>query len=213
MKTFYAIVLTLIFAVAGCSGDKVNLSALKPAASKSAGKLTIVLLNKSGDLMQGQNEFVVQFKDDQGQPADVGDVQIGSSMSMPSMAPMSGDAALTPTGQTGIYKVTSNFAMSGAWHFTVSWNGPYGQGLAPTGALRTPGTSDGSRGEQGRSHAAGRGGSRAPAHRRSSDALRSSSCCHTRFDVCRPTSPGESRFPSIDGGSCTRRSGSCARCG
>jgi hypothetical protein len=128
MKTFHAIVLTFIFVVAGCSGDKVNLSALKPATSKSAGKLTIVLLNKSGELMQGQNEFVVQFKDDQGQPADVGDVQIGSSMSMPSMAPMSGDAEITATGQTGIYKVTSNFAMSGAWHFTVSWNGPYGQG-------------------------------------------------------------------------------------
>ena len=128
MKTLYAILLTCIFTVAGCSGDKVNLSALKPATSKSAGKLTIVLLNKSGELMQGQNEFVVQFKDDQGQPADVGDVQIGSSMSMPSMAPMSGDAEITATGQTGIYKVTSNFAMSGAWHFTVSWNGPYGQG-------------------------------------------------------------------------------------
>jgi hypothetical protein len=128
MKTFHAIVLTFIFVVAGCSGDKVNLSALKPATSKSAGKLTIVLLNKSGELMQGQNEFVVQFKDDQGQPADVGDVQIGSSMSMPSMAPMSGDSEITATGQTGIYKVTSNFAMSGAWHFTVAWNGPYGQG-------------------------------------------------------------------------------------
>ena len=128
MKTLHVIMLTFIFAVAGCSGDKVNLSALKPAASKSAGKLTIVLLNKSGDLMQGQNEFVVQFKDDQGQPADVGDVQIGSSMSMPSMAPMSGDSEITATGQTGIYKVTSNFVMSGAWHFTVAWNGPYGQG-------------------------------------------------------------------------------------
>ena len=128
MKTFNAIVLMFIFAVAGCRGDKVNLSDLKPAASKSVGKLTIVLLNKSGELMQGQNEFVVQFKDDQGQPADVGDVQIGSSMSMPSMAPMSGDSEITATGQTGIYKVTSNFAMSGAWHFTVAWNGPYGQG-------------------------------------------------------------------------------------
>ena len=128
MKTLYAILLTFIFTVAGCSGDKVNLSSLKPAATRTVGKLTIVLLNKSGELMQGQNEFVVQFKDDQGQPADVGDVQIGSSMSMPSMAPMSGDAEITATGQTGIYKVTSNFAMSGAWHFTVSWNGPYGQG-------------------------------------------------------------------------------------
>jgi hypothetical protein len=44
------------------------------------------------------------------------------------MSPMSGDAELTPTGQTGVYKVTSNFAMSGAWHLTLSWNGPYGHG-------------------------------------------------------------------------------------
>src|SRR5258708_16799837 len=108
MKTFYAIVLTLIFAVAGCSGDKVNLSALKPAATRTAGKLTIVLLNKSGELMQGQNEFVVQFKDDQGQPADVGDVQIGSSISMPSMAPISVGSELTPTPQTGNYQLAFN---------------------------------------------------------------------------------------------------------
>ena len=128
MKTFYAIVLTFIFALSGCKGDQVDLSTLKPAATKTAGKLTVVLLNKTGELAQGQNEFVVQFKDDQGQPADVGDVQLGSNMSMPGMSPMSGDAEITQTKQTGIYKVTSNFAMSGAWHFTLSWNGPQGQG-------------------------------------------------------------------------------------
>ena len=128
MKTLYAILLTSIFVLAGCNGDKVNLSSLKPAATRTVGKLTIVLLNKNGELMQGQNEFVIQFKDDQGQPADVGDVQLGSNMSMPGMSPMSGDAELTPTGQTGVYKVTSNFAMSGAWHFTIAWNGGHGQG-------------------------------------------------------------------------------------
>jgi len=58
--------------------------------------------------------------DPKGQPINVGDVQLGSSMSMPSMAPMSGDSEITPTGQTGTYRVKSNFAMSGAWHFTVS---------------------------------------------------------------------------------------------
>jgi hypothetical protein len=128
MKTLYAILLTSIFVLAGCNGAKVNLSSLKPAATRTVGKLTIVLLNKNGELMQGQNEFVIQFKDDQGQPADVGDVQLGSNMSMPGMSPMSGDAELTPAGQTGVYKVTSNFPMSGAWHFTLSWNGPYGHG-------------------------------------------------------------------------------------
>jgi YtkA-like len=128
MKTFYAILLTSILVLAGCNSDKVKLSSLKPAATKTVDKLTIVLLDKSGELTQGQNEFVIQFKDDQGQPADVGDVQLGSNMSMPGMSPMSGDAEITPTGQTGVYKVTSNFAMSGAWHFAISWNGPYGQG-------------------------------------------------------------------------------------
>jgi YtkA-like len=128
MKTFYAIMVSLIFGLAGCNGNKVDISSLKPAATKTAGKLTVVLLNKTGELTQGQNEFVVEFKDNQGQPADVGDVQIGSSMSMPGMAPMSGDSGVTQTKQTGIYKVNSNFAMSGAWHFTLSWDGPAGQG-------------------------------------------------------------------------------------
>ena len=128
MKTLYVVLMMLVLGSVGCNGGKVDVNSLKPAATRTVGKLTVVLLNKTGELMQGQNEFVVQFKDDQGQPADVGDVQLGSSMSMPSMAPMSGDAEITPTGQTGIYKVTSNFAMSGAWHFTLSWNGPYGHG-------------------------------------------------------------------------------------
>jgi len=128
MRTLYVILMMFALVTAGCNRNKVDITALKPAATRTVGKLSIVLLNKSGELMQGQNEFVVQFKDDQGQPADVGDVQLGSSMSMPSMAPMSGDSEITPTGQTGIYNVSSNFAMSGAWHFTLSWNGPYGQG-------------------------------------------------------------------------------------
>jgi hypothetical protein len=117
-----------VFGLLGCSGNKVDTGNLKPVDTRSVGKLTIVLLNSTGELKQGQNEFVVQFKDDKGQLVDVGDVQLGSSMSMPSMAPMSGDSQLTPTGQTGTYSVKSNFGMSGSWHFTISWNGKQGQG-------------------------------------------------------------------------------------
>ncbi len=128
MKKLYVILMMFVLGLAGCNSGKVDLASLRPAATRTVGKLTVVLLNKTGELTQGQNQFVVQFKDDQGQAADVGDVQLGSSMSMPSMAPMSGDSEITPTGQTGIYKVSSNFAMSGAWHFTISWNGPSGRG-------------------------------------------------------------------------------------
>ncbi len=128
MKMLSVISMVLMLAVVGCSGSKVDTGNLKPVDTRSVGRLTIVLLNSTGELMQGKNEFVVQFKDEKGRLVDVGDVQLGSSMSMPSMAPMSGDSELTPTGQTGTYRVKSDFAMSGAWHFTIAWNGRYGQG-------------------------------------------------------------------------------------
>jgi len=123
-----SLMLFLILGFTGCSAKKVDTENLKEVATHVVGDVAIVLLNSAGELKQGQNEFVVQFRDQKGQPINVGDVQLGSSMSMPSMAPMSGDSEITPTGQTGTYRVKSNFAMSGAWHFTVSWNGLRGQG-------------------------------------------------------------------------------------
>jgi len=123
-----SMMLFLILGFTGCGAKKVDTENLKEVAAHVVGDVAIVLLNSTGDLRQGQNEFVVQFRDPKGQPINVGDVQLGSSMSMPSMAPMSGDSEITPTGQTGTYRVKSNFAMSGAWHFTVSWTGPRGQG-------------------------------------------------------------------------------------
>jgi hypothetical protein len=123
-----SMMLFLILGFTGCGAKKVDTENMKEVAAHVVGDVAIVLLNSTGDLKQGQNEFVVQFRDPKGQPINVGDVQLGSSMSMPSMAPMSGDSEITPTGQTGTYRVKSNFAMSGAWHFTVSWTGPRGQG-------------------------------------------------------------------------------------
>jgi hypothetical protein len=115
-------------ALAGCGGGKLDIGTLKQVETHKVGGINVVLLNETGDLTQGQNEFVVQFQNQQGQPVDVGDVQLGSNMSMPSMAPMSGQSEVTPAGETGTYRVKSNFAMSGAWHFTIAWNGPQGQG-------------------------------------------------------------------------------------
>jgi len=130
MKRLSAICVMLVLAVVvtSCSRNKAELENLKPVETRKVGNLTVVLMNGTGELKQGQNDFIVQFRDPQGQPVDVGEVQLGSSMSMPGMAPMSGDSEITPTGQKGTYRVKSSFAMSGAWHFTIFWNGPYGQG-------------------------------------------------------------------------------------
>ena len=128
MKKVLVLSAIVAIALAGCNSSKVDVSKLKPVTTHKVGDLSVVLMNDTGDFKQGQNEFVVQFQNQQGQPVDVGDVQLGSSMTMPSMAPMSGDSEITPTGQTGTYRVKSNFAMSGAWHFTIAWNGDHGQG-------------------------------------------------------------------------------------
>jgi len=131
MKFLWTIVavLLLILGSIACNEHKADVTAgLKPIETRNAGNLTVVLMNDAGELKQGQNDFLVQFRNQQGQPVDAGDVQLGSSMAMPGMAPMSGDSQVTPAGQAGTYRVKSNFAMSGAWHFTISWNGPNGQG-------------------------------------------------------------------------------------
>jgi YtkA-like len=130
MKEVLGIFAALAVAVSlvGCKGNSLDVSKLKPFETHKVGDINVVLMNDTGELKQGQNDFVVQFQNQQGQPVDVGEVQLGSNMSMPSMAPMSGESEITPAGQTGTYRVKSNFAMSGAWHFTINWNGPQGQG-------------------------------------------------------------------------------------
>ena len=130
MKRVLVIVAALAVAISlvGCKSSGLDVSQLKPIETHKVGAINVVLMNDTGELKQGQNNFVVQFRNQQGQPVDVGDVQLGSNMSMPAMAPMSGESEITLAGQTGTYRVKSNFAMSGAWHFTINWNGPQGQG-------------------------------------------------------------------------------------
>jgi hypothetical protein len=130
MKTTIVLSMVLVAALAlvGCNSNKFDASKLKAVETHKVGDLNVVLMNDTGELKQGQNDFAVQFQDLQGQPVDVGEVQLGSSMTMPSMAPMSGESEITPAGSAGTYRVKSNFGMSGAWHFTITWNGAHGQG-------------------------------------------------------------------------------------
>ena len=106
----------------------------KKAASNAiethkSGDLAITLLNDTGDLTRGQNNFIIEFKSAAtGEPVDVGRVFISSTMSMPGMAPMSAGIELTPTGEAGKYRAKGDFAMSGAWRFSIQWEGPAGRG-------------------------------------------------------------------------------------
>jgi hypothetical protein len=130
MKKQFAIFVTLSIAavLVGCNNSKNDVSKLRMVDTHAVGDINLMFMNDTGELKQGQNDFVLQFQNQQGQPVDVGAVQLGSSMAMPGMAPMSGESEATPAGQTGAYRVKSSFGMSGAWHFTIEWNGPRGQG-------------------------------------------------------------------------------------
>ena len=62
-----SMMLFLILGFAGCGAKKVDTGNLKEVATHVVGDVAIVLLNSAGELKQGQNQFVVQFRDPKGQ--------------------------------------------------------------------------------------------------------------------------------------------------
>ena len=111
----------------GCKSSAV--AETKEIQTQQTKDLTIVLLNEKGELAMGQNRFIIAFRSSSNnQPIDVGTVTIGSSMSMPGMAPMTAPIELESAGTSGTYTAKSDFGMSGAWKFEVRWDGPAGRG-------------------------------------------------------------------------------------
>ena len=126
-KTGLTVVLLAALAFGACSSK--SAAPAKAIESHRAGNLTVSLLSETDGLALGKNNFVVAFRSAEGdKPVDVGTVTVGSSMAMPGMAPMTAPIELSPAGETGNYRATGEFTMSGAWRFEVRWNGPAGQG-------------------------------------------------------------------------------------
>ena len=114
------VALALVLTACGGSGD--DTSNLKQIQQQRAGEYLVTLLNETGQLKQGPNKFVLEFrKASDNQLTDVGNVQLNSLMPMPGMAPMSGGASATPTGTPGRYQIESDFQMVGTWNFTVKF--------------------------------------------------------------------------------------------
>jgi hypothetical protein len=86
--------------------------------------------NPSGELRQGGNEFVIEFRSAAtNERVDVGAVRLGGSMAMPGMA-MTSPTSVAPAGAPGVYVATAQFAMAGSWQMTLEWDGPAGRGSA-----------------------------------------------------------------------------------
>ena len=132
MRTNLSVAVFVLSAVvvAGCGSTSAPATtATKEITSQRAGDMAISLQSASGELAQGQNQFVLAFRSaGNNQPVDAGKVTIGASMSMPGMAPMVAEMELKPSGTPGVYAATGNFKMSGAYVFEVRWDGPAGNG-------------------------------------------------------------------------------------
>jgi YtkA-like len=102
---------------------------LKAIQTRKVKDVVITLLSESGQWNQGKNAFVVEFTSaTTKEPVDAGKVTLNTSMSMPGMAPMVADAALTPDKVPGRYLGTISFPDSGARQVTVTWDGAGGKG-------------------------------------------------------------------------------------
>lgn len=113
-------VMALVLTACGSGGG--DTSNLKQIQQQRAGEYVVTLLNETGQLKQGPNKFVLEFrKASDNQLTDVGNVQLNSLMPMPGMSPMSGGASATPTGTPGRYQIESDFQMVGTWNFTVKF--------------------------------------------------------------------------------------------
>ena len=103
--------------------------ATKEIESHTAGDMVITLSNEKGELAQGQNAFVIEFRSTSTkQPVDVGTITLSASMAMPGMAPMVAPIEISPSGKPGRYVVKADFGMSGSFAVDVRWDGPVGRG-------------------------------------------------------------------------------------
>ena len=102
---------------------------LKLIQSHKTKDVMITLLSESGQWSKGKNSFVLEFTSPTTkQPLDMGKVTLNTSMAMPGMAPMAGDATFTPDKAPGRYLGTIDFSDTGTRQVTLSWGGPAGRG-------------------------------------------------------------------------------------
>ena len=122
------ITFVIVFAMAVVFGAVVEAQE-KTIATQKAKDVVVTLKSESGQWKQGKNTFALELtsaKDKK--PVDAGKVTLGTSMTMPGMAPMVAGATLTPDKTPGRYVGTIQFPDTGARQVTVAWDGPAGKG-------------------------------------------------------------------------------------
>jgi Cu(I)/Ag(I) efflux system membrane protein CusA/SilA len=129
-----AAAVVVVLALAGVSAWLWNRQSVPEAGvaleTIRSGDLVITLSNPAGELRQGSNRLVIEFRSTAtGDLVDVGTVQLDASMTMPGMV-MTSPITVAPTTWPGVYEATGEFAMAASWQMTLEWDGPAGRGSA-----------------------------------------------------------------------------------
>ena len=98
-----------------------------PFASQAVNDLTVNFIHPLGQVRRGNNEFLIEFQDAQGQLVDVGNVKFDMDMNMPGMQMHSG-GTIERTNTPGRYRAKIKIDMFGDWNAKISFDGPQGQG-------------------------------------------------------------------------------------
>jgi hypothetical protein len=95
---------------------------------KFSNGVTVTLLNGNGKIKEGDNDFVLLFKDAGGQPVDVGNAV--ASINMPAMGTMGAMNSMVQLSSVSIgkYHAKLDVEMKGAWTMTVQFAGKAGEG-------------------------------------------------------------------------------------
>jgi copper/silver efflux system protein len=98
-----------------------------PFLIQNVNDLTANFIAREGQLRQGNNEVLIEFRDRNDQLVDVGNVRFDMDMNMPGMQ-MNGGATIQGTGTPGRYRAKIKVGMAGDWAAKLSFNGPRGSG-------------------------------------------------------------------------------------
>ena len=129
-KLFVAtLVAAFAFAAAAC-GPGGSTDQGKEVKSAAVGNnLTAVISSADGTLKNGDQEFVLTFKDATGKTVDVGAASLNFYMpAMGTMAAMNNPVTLTTTSTPGVYRCKVKFETAGDWQGQLAYQGSAGSG-------------------------------------------------------------------------------------
>ncbi len=126
---YFLVFVTLVVAglMGGCNKSTVETPVGSVIARSGSNGVTAILSNSNGYLSEGQNEFTLELRNDQGGAVEAGAITLYFDMpAMGSMPHMKNEAALTTTNRPGVYRGTVAIEMKGTWQTKLSYEGPGG---------------------------------------------------------------------------------------